>query len=430
MKGAAILSAFFICAAFGGAVLAAEDGNPRVAGLIAEFDKKEKPSNDDATRLTVQLTELGQSAVPSLVQAMEDAANRESVATGILSVALIRQNAGVATPAFLKVLATTENLSIKRNMLAALRTVGETSAIPPLLKMLRLAIPEEKDGGRQETQNAIREDTILALQGISTRGSGSSVLGGELIQIVLNAEEPWKIEIVRTLKDIRRRESEDILLMLLADSSKSVSYLAAGALGTAGSFRCGPALIHALDAADPDRRIAACTSLGMLKHLPAVPFLIKVLKTKDPKLTSSALYGLRAITGRQFSSGERWQEWYDEEQKDNLSRLQVLEAQLRTVAPDRKPSIIEAMGELVFARDKLLALLQSSLDNTDPKIRAATVNALAQSNDPRVPRMLLAKMNDPAAEVSYGAWRALKFITGQNGVFDVQLWTKILDKRG
>lgn len=101
--------------------------------------------------------------------------------------------------------------------------------------------------------------------------------------------------------------------MLLTDSRWQVRAEAASALGVLVDPRASVFLIKGLSDTDLLVKEKCVTSLGSLKEQDALPFLIKMIDTKDnPIIVSTVINVLSQITGRRFNNPEAWKRWWGE----------------------------------------------------------------------------------------------------------------------
>jgi HEAT repeat protein len=269
---------------------------------------------------------------------------------------------------------------------------------------------------------------VTVLRVIAADPAGGREVMRQALEAMPTASISVRLNLVTLFSGSRSRDAETLLLRCLADDSPQIR---AAGIHTLTGIGVGPAvtdrLIACLKSPAEDRAVIreSAYALGRLKRSEAVSSLIGRLNDSDEDVRSASLWALRNITGKSYGRDiSRWQLWMKDQLKNSELEYRILVEHFAS-ATKKRPSILEDLPKLVLLRQKVTAFALAQLTHADFRVRAAACNVLAQTGTFEVIPPLIERLRDGSKEVSFGAWRALKVLTGQrlpNRYSDWQKW--------
>lgn len=179
----------------------------------------------------------------------------------------------------------------------------------------------------------------------------------------------------------------------------------------------------ALGGDDDARSRALCQALTALGDLGALPAFIELLSSEDPGLRTTALWGLRKLTGLPFDGDpKRWDHWYRNEQ-DWMRRGRV--GAFRSLNSSDAGEVRRSLTEISrhpLAREDFVIALGTLLESPIPAMRRMACESAAALGDRRVLPALLGVFGDDSPAVAEEAWRAASSISGLELPRDAALW--------
>jgi hypothetical protein len=418
---------------------AAPARSPDLAAVFKEWEAIPDGTREESTRLKLatKVVQLGPKVIPELISIAAASGTEDApIYSGIAILALgellendTSQTRKAALQALLPVASGRKNYENKRYALKALENIGDIEAIAPLVPTLDTsqevaATIEIRD--HQRTLNV----TARTLAGLSQRPGGAEKLVEEFAKHQEKASDPFKVRMIQTLREVDSLQGESMLLFYLSDKSDLVRYNAISALGYTKPRQAPAALMEILRGRDTKLKKGAMVALGRYKWVPAIPELSKLLDSPESGVKPDAVAALRLITGLTFSERKQAVEWHKKEMEESQKRFDGLVAELKAADKDSLPIVIERFHGIVLQRDRLYDLLLPYASHENFRARAVTCTVLGRSGVMQAWRLLTAKINDSAPEVSYAAWRALKESTGRSFAKDATIWNTWLSKRG
>ena len=168
-----------------------------------------------------------------------------------------------------------------------------------------------------------------------------------------------------------------------------------------------------LDRAQGAALAAAARAAGRLQDFEALPELIELLDSTDPKVKTEALGALRFTSGLDFrSDSRRWAAWYDGE---------------REWWEDEAPAVIDRLGSSDIAdvvasvnvvvarrlyRNELAVEVYGLLSHSESGMRSLACSALGQLGSTVVLEELVRSLDDSDSSVRSSAWSAARCRSG------------------
>lgn len=269
------------------------------------------------TRVAKALVDIGEAAIPSLIDALRDTDNdlRSNAAWALeklnwkpedprhrLLFAIAQQNweacieLGEAAVEFLIALLFENASDIRANVTGVLGRIGDRRAVQPLIALLSdgnydIRARAATALGQIGDERAL-EGLILSLhdQAWQVRANAAAALGQlhnalavqSLLNIAYDSDADVRTSVAEALGLIGDNRAMDMLLVMLRDKEPLVSASAAGALGRLGDLRVIPPLAEVLHHPHPFVRAMGAYALGYLKAASAVRDLIPLLQDDTP----------------------------------------------------------------------------------------------------------------------------------------------------
>ena len=250
---------------------------------------------------------------------------------------------------------------------AAARSLGSRGvpdALAPLVGRLRLASPDELEGG--EERSAVTH-ALIQLAGGETHPAGSDLAEraiGLLVQALEGAAEPVRVAVAQVIGCIGRSEDSEVVSLLLKDASEKVRRAAVSALVRIEPNASGEPLHLAIADESVDVRIAVAAALGESDGSEAFPDLCRLAEDADPRVRATAV---RAV-GLSLSS---------EATEDHRTQARRV---LETACADEVPVALAAVEAMLATGDcpeRMLALLR----RTEPEVVREAVHCLGVHGD-------------------------------------------------
>ncbi|MEK6775756.1 MAG: HEAT repeat domain-containing protein [bacterium] len=296
-----------------------------------------------------------------------------------------------AVPGLIDLLATTGDWTLKSRLIPALAELDAAEAVPVMVEHLkdkhlwvrktsmdalsRLLTPDSKL--RKETLPTLH--SALGEASSWTRASAIRVLTvledrsciPELIRLLRDPKARVRVEAAAALKKLHALEAEDELIALLDDPKQKVSAIAAAALGRFKSQKSLTRLCERFKGAKSLLRVSLLEAVYQIDST-RLNLLLEELKTAD-RINLRVVRELKK-PGSFDSSG-------------------LLHALATIGEPEIRNQSIRALADLDKSVNKTLLL--SLLKENEAAIRAATVDAIALSQNPDMSPSISEMRNDP-----------------------------------
>jgi HEAT repeat protein len=186
----------------------------------------------------------------------------------------------------IKVLQYKKDDEVRTNAAIALREVGDTRAVEPLIEALK------------DKNEEFRLRVIAALGTIADPKAVDPLIR------MLTKEEPYRVQLVAviTLGDIADPKAVDSLIQVLKTDDINFRTAAAEALGKIGDDRAVEPLIRVLHDQDNFAKRLAAEALGKIGDARAIPYLTKAAKDNDKDVRKVAKEALGKIDIRKEES--------------------------------------------------------------------------------------------------------------------------------
>jgi len=245
--------------------------------------------------LARDLQSLGSDVGPYLCALIEQ--RRNSVPVAVLCGALGLLGDPDAIPSLAKLL-TSEFPEERAAMVTALAAIGVPECAPPLLDALNDELSMVYDPAakalvamsRKELLSGLSRTILRRMSGAKNKVSHAITLGGQ--------GDP---EAREGLRDLLRMGDDKVVVAALQGLSEIKN----------------PEDAHAVEpllrVESLEVRKTACIYLGKVKHLPAVPELIQLLREEDRGVSSNAHWALREISGERYGTApDLWAAWWED----------------------------------------------------------------------------------------------------------------------
>lgn len=331
-----------------------------------------------------------------------------------------------AIPVLTQVALGSTNYILRQKAYAAL-VIGDSSLIPILLPAIDTTDADRKHLREHHQTLNVAVATITAL---AQSFDGHKILIDTLTEMLPKASDPFKVRAITVLRHVETRESEELMLGLLKDPAALVRYNAISSLGYSGQGRAPDALAEVLRTTDDvNLRKGVVVALGRYKHLGSLDVLLPLLDSTESGLKKDATYAVRNITGREFQTASEAKVWLKNARDSAQTEFDEMAAVAKSNAIEAAAVAIEKLSEQVLLRGKVVDLLIPLMNHGNHRIRGACCFTLGRTGELRTYGYLVERLRDPSPEVSYTAWRALKYTTGRDFPRDFGTWRAWLDKR-
>jgi hypothetical protein len=361
---------------------------------------------------------------------MKDAFSRQSLATALLQTAAIRMRCRETVPVLVEIIRDSKAEKERRDALQTLESLRDPSPIPALVDILNNA-PDPKERTAEALDKFQTIDALIhALRALASDFDSARSLTNEFFKTFQTASEQLKIRYIQVLAGVQSSAGEDMLLTFASDRIPRIRYSAITAIGESGTIRSAHQLLQFTK--DPDRiiKITAIIAMGKLRFTQGLSEFLVFLGDKDKDISAAAHSALRQTTGCGFGRDpEMWRMWLEREKQAAESDFSFQLLQINRTDGLAKAALMQQVGGMIFMRHKFVETFCPMIDNSNTQVRACACNILAQSFDPKATPYLLSKLNDTAPEVSFAAWRGLRYITGQDLPRDPSTWQHYLEAR-
>ena len=313
------LGVVFVLAAMGES---ARDAIPALIEMLSEMEPMRDQDGDYFHPVGIALAEIGEPAIPALIQALG------STHWAAFALTVMGEP---AVPALTQAL-TSEDKNIRINAAVALKmmfnweSIEDNELINTAVAGLVRALSDENGDVRENAASALTEfgginrvlppamiEAVPALinalsdESPEVRSNAASALGDigapakdavpALIQTLKDEDESTSGRVAIALRDIGAKEAVPALVEVLNDENSTIRDMAANALGRIGGADVAPDLIKALDDKDPQVRHAVIIALGYIGEPAqcAIPALVRALDDKDDGIRSGAIRTLGKI---------------------------------------------------------------------------------------------------------------------------------------
>lgn len=178
-------------------------------------------------------------------------------------------------------------------------------------------------------------------------------------------------------------------------------------------FAAAEIALRFLDSAQELTRARAASTLGKLRHSPAIPLLIELLDDRDPRVARAAHWAItQTVAGPRSDDAETWRAWLASEQEWFTDSGELL----RIASHEEAGAAVRALRELSehpLYKFELVEGLARAIHNPSAPVAVAACGTLAALNAPCGVRPLVDALEDPRADVRNAAERALAGMTGE-----------------
>jgi HEAT repeat protein len=235
----------------------------------------------------------------------------------------------------------------------------------------------------------------------------------------LNDSDSWvRYFAARSLGKHRRGESLEALAR--AASGDEASHVRIAAVDSLGQID-GPGAVAVLTSfvESPDLNLAraALKSLGQIDHPDALPPLLEALRSPDARLRIETLQALGAQDSKESITAMQWTAASDPDAQVAEAAISAL---ARVATPDAIASLIDLTADaacrqasvdaLARLGEQKIELIGKGLDQAQPSVRRAVIEALRRMKHPRASEVLSGALDDKDASVRLAAVNALAYL--------------------
>jgi HEAT repeat protein len=304
---------------------------------------------------------------------------------------------------------------ISRNAAMVLARLGDPAAVP-----LLYAVAEDEN-----LRPAIRTRAIALLAELSAKGKGAPLDFARLKALydqpakTVDVDRAMQVAVVRAAGSAAGDEAYDFVFENLGSPDLALQYAAIETLPLLKPKETPPALVAAVDSANPRLAIAAMQTLATVDAAQLAPKFAKLLAHADPDLRVVAIRLVSETVppnaGRLVAAALADSDLAVEREAvrtaEKLGEVSPLESALDNPRLQIREAAVQALGRMKSTRS--LPVLALRAKDTSPNVRQALAAAVTEIGHPLGGTVLVELLSDPSPVVRAAARDGFAKLSGE-----------------